>query len=79
MSQKSDHYLAYGVISIIIQGMRDMKIIYLPYGNSKPCQEYQYVLDVKIDNIRHLHSFSFALLLICLTMSKKISIVYWSR
>jgi len=37
MSQKGNHYFAHGVISIIIQGMHDMKIIYSPYGNSKSC------------------------------------------
>lgn len=48
MSQKSNHYFAHGVISINIQGMHDLKIIYFPYGNNKPCQEYQDVLDGEI-------------------------------
>lgn len=48
MSQKSNHYFAHGVISITIQRMHDMKIIYFPYGDSKTCQEYQYAADAKI-------------------------------
>lgn len=48
MSQKSNHYFAHEAISIIIQGMSDMKIIYFPYGKTTPCREYQYVLGVQI-------------------------------
>lgn len=48
MSQKSNHYFAHGVISIIIQGTHNMKIIYSPYGSNKPWQGYQYVVAVKI-------------------------------
>lgn len=40
MSQKSNHYFAHGAINIIIQGMHNKKIIYSPYGNNNPCQEY---------------------------------------
>lgn len=47
MSQKSNHYFTHTVISIIIQGMPDIKTIYFPYVNSKQCQEYQYVLAPK--------------------------------
>lgn len=73
MSQKSNHYFAHGVISIIIQGMHDMKIIYFPYSDSRPCQEYQYVSRVniltltlpdkssKITPKKHLNSFIEAL------------------
>lgn len=46
MSQKSNHYFAHEAISIIIQGMSDMKIIYFPYGKTTPRREYQYVLGV---------------------------------
>lgn len=52
MSQKSNHYFAHEAISIIIQGMSDMKIIYFPYGKTTPRQEYQYVLGVQIPALR---------------------------
>lgn len=41
MSHKSNHYFARGVVSIIIQGMHDLKIIYFPYGSSKVYQKYE--------------------------------------
>lgn len=80
MIQKSNHYFAHGVISIIIQEMPDMKIIYFSYGNSKQSQEYQCAECWNIGYTRDLHSASFGLFPIksFKITSGMISTVYWS-